>query len=141
MVLRLQARRKGLKRRFQHLQPSGIQAAQSFFVRQHLEGRAVLRPCFGQQKTSRIELEKREWVFGGWRGERLPVQPARNHEVQGQPEIAVKAENNPLAEPRYLAHRFAEYRLQRRRDGTQKKRAADGDAVQRLADYALPQRL
>ena len=67
---------------------------------------------------------------------RPPVQAAGNHQVQHQPEVAIHADGDALADAAQFADGAAFAVRERRFDGAQQKRAREPHALERLADDA-----
>lgn len=65
-----------------------------------------------------------------------PMQSARNHEVDDEPEIAVEAEGDAFAHIAQLAHGVAVDGGKWRVDGSEEKRRGDADLFERLAKHA-----
>ena len=97
---------------------------------------ALLRAGLGEDERPVLEVEGRERrrVPPTLRGLLLPVQPARDHEVQDQEALALEREDDPLADPREPDDAAAFRLLERRRDRAQQERTAQAHRHEALAD-------
>jgi hypothetical protein len=116
---------------------SGIDGAQSGFASENMQGGAALRSSFGEDQRTGGEIESGEVVAAREAGLRwAPVQTASDHEMEDQPEIAVQADGNALADAAKLANVAAVCGAKRRFDRTQQKRATQAHARERLPEDA-----
>src|SRR5262249_35972651 len=98
-----QYRRKFFRRRGEYVNSTGIEFRERSFARDQVYRCALLRSRLGQRqrpgpRLSRrdiawTEIKCREYAPTVWlHALRLPMQPARNHEVENEPVIVVKAD-------------------------------------------------
>jgi len=137
VIGRAQRRRERLEGRLERLDTSRAERRQPSFACDYVERGAMLRAGLGEPQPSAIELEHREQISPARFGRRrIPVQPAGNHEMQHQPQIAGDSDRDPLADPPNLADGFAVRRAQRRIGRAQHKERLDRCAHQAMTGYA-----
>jgi hypothetical protein len=98
---------------------------------------AALRAGFGKHERTVGKIEGCQTLparqFRPWRP---PVQPASNHQVQHQPEVAIHTDGDSLADPSQFAHGaalgFRNWWLY----GSKQKRARQSNALDRLGNDA-----
>src|SRR5215470_5176525 len=83
----------------ENLNATGIQLAKSGLARNHMERGAFLGASFGPEKRSNGKVKRREAT---WRRDfhaaGPPVEPARNHQMQNEPEVAFEANTDPFSD-------------------------------------------
>src|SRR5258708_40003 len=88
---------------------------------------------FGKHERTAVKIESRQILpsrqLCPWRP---PVQPASNHQVQHQPEVAVYADGDPLSDPSQFAHGAALHIRNWRLYGSKQKRARESNSLDRL---------
>ncbi len=100
-----------------------------------------LRPRFGQREPARVELEdglrdaRRRLRVAGH-----PAQPAGDHQVDHEEQLALEANDDALADPLDRAHAASLGACDRRHRGAQHERADDAHADERLSDDARSER-
>src|SRR5215472_642659 len=83
----------------ENLNATGIQLAKSGLARNHMERGAFLGASFGPEKGSHGKVKRRE--AARWRDFHAagpPVKPARNHQMQNEPEVVFEANANPFSD-------------------------------------------
>ena len=85
--------------------PPGSSAASAASPADEVQRRAPLRARLGEEQRPGREVERRQadlapasFAPGG-----LPVQPARDHQVQDEPEVALEPDGDALADAAHLA--------------------------------------
>ena len=92
--------RERRKVEWRDLESAAIVLGERRFAVDDVERRAALAARLGQRQRSRCKLERCEHrPSRTFRTRLVPVQPAGDHEVQDQPEIACEADRDTLAEP------------------------------------------
>jgi hypothetical protein len=95
----------------------------------------------GERERARREIESRQILPALENGvNRLPMQPAGDHQVQHQPEVAFQADRDALSHPPQLPHSSSLGFRKPRRRGAKKKRAGQPDAFERPPHHARVQR-
>src|ERR1035438_5335283 len=108
--------------RRENIDAAGIERAQRFLAPHHVQRRAALAASLGERKRAVREFERREVLAPSqFRPRRTPVQPAGDHQVQHQPDIAFHAHRDALADAAQPAHHAAFGALERRLQGSQQK--------------------
>src|ERR1041385_239303 len=93
---------------------------------------------FGEGQDTGVEGKSRQdALVGGFRRAAAPVEASRDHQVQGQPEVALHADGDALADPAHLLDPAPLDGGDRRRGGAQQKRPADRDALEASAQDAV----
>ena len=78
---------------------------------------------------------------GELRAALLPVEPARNHEVQGEEEVVLEHEDDPLAEPPHCGDPPPLCGADGRLGGPEQERAPEPDRLERRAAHPRLDRL
>ncbi len=108
------------------LEAAGVVVLPGVAAEEHGERCPVLRAGLGEQQGAGREVEGGQGALGGQPGPgRLPVEPAGDHQVQDEPEVAVEADGDPLPEAADLADRPAVGRLHGRLERPEQERAPD----------------
>src|ERR1700739_4565689 len=96
---------------------------------------------FGKYEAAVGEIESSQTVTASQLcSQRPPVQPAGDHQVQRQPEIAVHSDRDALADASQLAHEATFHARHRRLRGSQEKRSCHPHSLDRLPDDAWLER-
>src|SRR5579885_233476 len=141
MALRFQRRAERIEAAFERLDTAGVQCAKVFLARSHMQGSSMLRAGFGEGQHTVIELKGSQRAFAGNPARSfLPVKPARDLEMQHEPESPFQADGDLLADAPYLANGPAESVAQRRNCGAEQKRPFHEDADQLVSGQPLAQR-
>src|SRR5215475_12324140 len=83
----------------QDLEASGVVVAETGLTADQMQRRAALRARFGQNERSRREVEGGEADLARHLVPRFsPVEPAGDHEVQDEEEIALQTDDDALAQ-------------------------------------------
>src|SRR5260221_451403 len=78
------------------------------FTRDHVRRGAPLRTGLGQRQKAVLKLEHRQRTAPRRLTRAIaPVQPPRDHQMDGEPEVAVKPDRDALADTANLADRMA----------------------------------
>ena len=126
----------------QRLEPARVVRRERVFALHEVQRCPLLRAEFGQREAAVREVERGERMAAGeLRARFLPVQAAVDHEVQDEPEVAVQAERDALAEAAQAADVPAVRRGERRVHGAQEERAGQTHALERPIQDAPFQRL
>ena len=142
VVLAPQRRREVGQAGLQDLQPAGVVRQHGFPARLGVKRGPLLGARLGQDQGPGRKIEGRQAaLLGDLRARLLPMQAARDHQVQDQPEVALEAERDALAEAQDFGCRTALESRKRRRDAAQQKGAAAPDPGQGLAEDPRLQRL
>jgi RNA polymerase sigma-70 factor (ECF subfamily) len=92
---------------------------------------------FGKHKRTAGKIERRQILPARqFCSRRPPVQPASNHQVQHQPEVAIHADGDSLADSPQFAHDAALHIGNWRLYGSKQKSARESNSLDRLADDA-----
>src|SRR6185295_901607 len=87
------------------------------------------------------KVERRQSHSAGQPGARLtPLESAGDHQVEGEEQLALEAEHDPLPHPAHAPHPAAVGRFGRRLDGAQQVDSGDAGTLERLAGEAMFQR-
>src|SRR5262249_20018710 len=120
---------------------TGIKPGQFSFSRNQVKRCAFFASGFGQREGAGIKLKSSQGASSVRNhAALLPVQPTGNHEMEDQPQIAVEANDNSFSHTTQGGYGAAMGRFNGRICASQKKRAADYDSLQHVADNALLQR-
>ena len=131
-----------MKRGSENFQAAGVERTEGIGTGEDVEGCAAPGAGFGESEDTGIEGEGGEestgggWFGGGFGRSVAPVQPAGDHEVQGEPEVVFEADGDAFANAEDLANGLTVSGFDRRGGGAQKERAKDGDAVEAVSDGA-----
>ena len=121
----------------ERFEPAGLMGRQGRFAAHKVERCPLLRARLREDERAAGEVERgRSDLAGHLRPRLLPVQPARDHEMQHEEQVVVELEDDALAEPAQAADRLAEDGVDRRVEGAEEKRIGEPDLRQRLADDA-----
>src|SRR5580658_1562743 len=105
-------------------------------------GIADAAASFRDGQRTAAELQPRQRRALGRRPAALePMQPAGDHEMKYQPQLALQSNGDAFAEAAQLRYAPAVRRLDRRLDRSQEKRRLDQRALEALADDAFTERL
>ena len=108
------------------LQPAAVEGPQPRLALHQVERGAALGAGLGERERPLVHVERqepgppREPGAGG-----PPVEPPGDHEVEGEVEVALEGEDEPLAEPPDPRHRPPLGGGQRRLGGAEQERAAE----------------
>ena len=112
-----------------------VDGAQALFAHEEMQGRTALCTGFGEHKRAIGKIERGEILPARQlRFARAPVQAARDHQVQYQPEAAIDANGDSLADSPQFAHRAAVRTCLWWQHGAKQKRARESNPFDRLAD-------
>jgi hypothetical protein len=126
----------------EHVDAAGIVRAQRRPAGDHVQGRALAGAHLRQEQRAGREVERRQAVLPRHLPAAVaPAEPPRDHQVQNEKEVVVRAQDDPLAQSLHRAHRLALDRRHRRVDRTKQERARDARALERLVDDARPEAL
>src|SRR3954469_20147241 len=136
VVLLFQLFTEERQRRSKDVDSAGIHGAESGFALHEVQGGAALGAGLGQREVAAIELEDGKALALA-----VPLQPARDHEVDHQEEIAFEREDDPLAEAAQANPLLAFRARHRRYRRAQQERVEQPDAHQARAEDAPLQAL
>jgi len=112
-------------------------AARNGLAADEVERRPPLRSRLGQDERPRREVEGGEADLAPQlRARRLPVEPAGDHEVQDEKEIALQPDDDALAEATEPRDAPARGRRERRIDGAEQEGIREAHALQTRAGDA-----
>src|SRR5262249_33016549 len=121
---------------------AAVEPSQLLASLHQVQRRPLLRARFREHERTPVEIERRDGAASAdLRAPRLPVEAARDHEVQDQEEVLLEREHDALADPFDARHSLAASLRDRRRDRPQEKRASEADLLEPLADDARTKRL
>src|SRR3989449_5936996 len=116
--------------RVKYLEAARVVRAQTGFATDQMQRGPPLRARLGQDDRPRREVEAGEtdlsWQLGA-RG--LPMEAARDHEVQNEKEVALESDHDALAEPSESGDPTAGRGRQRRGGGTEEGKGPDPPAL------------
>ena len=117
--------------------PPGSSRGRRLFAANDVQRGAAFGAGFGQHQRAVGEIERGEVVAAAeFRPAAAPVQPAGDHEMQHQPQIAIEADGDALADSAQFAHDATFDRGERRIGGAQQEDVRYANALERLADDA-----
>ena len=117
--------------RVKDLEAARVVLAQTGFATDEMQRGPPFRARLGQDHRPRREVEAGETDLSRQLGARgLPMEAARDHEVQNEKEVALESNHDALAEPSEPGDPAAGRVRQRRVDGTEQERARDPRALQ-----------
>ena len=99
----------------------------------------MLRAGFGQQQEAVFELQCSQ-ILPADLGGCFPVQPARDHQMEHEPNAILESDCDLFAQPPHLGNALPLGRRNRRRDRSQQERAANLSANELPAEDTLAQR-
>src|SRR5262249_26530590 len=126
VILAPQRRRELLGRGGEDVPTAGGLLAQGVRAPNEMQRRPVLARGLREKQSTVFKVQCRETALAGKLGPPLlPMQSARDHQVENQPEIVIKGEYDPLAQSANLANCLPLDRRERRGQSTGGERAAD----------------
>ena len=134
VALARQRRAEGGEIGVERLEPAAIERGERGGAADEVERRAPLRARLGEHERALREVERGEPDAAGELRVRLaPVEPARDHEVDHEEEVALEREDDALAHAAHALDVLPRGRRERRVDGAEHERASQPDAQQRRA--------
>src|SRR5439155_9129745 len=114
----------------QHFETAEIVFGKGGFAADERERRAAFAAGFGERECARGEIEGSEADLARWLGpERLPVQPAGNHQVQDEKQVVLQCEDDAFAEAAQSDDALAVGFFNRRLDAAKEKWVEQTDAL------------
>src|SRR2546428_3515562 len=116
--------------RVKYLEAARVVRAQTGFATDEMQRGPPLRARLGQDDRPRREVEAGETDLSWQLGARaLPMEAARDHEVQNEKEVALESDHDALAEPSESGDPTAGRGRQRRVGGTEQGKTPDPPAL------------
>jgi hypothetical protein len=128
---------KAVHIRSENFNPARIDGVEPLFAAHHMQRGAALAAGFCERERAAGKIEASKGVSPSQLCiRRLPMQAAGNHQVQDEPEVAIDADGNPLADPAQGDDGAAFNTGKRRVNGAQQKHARQPHPLQRLTENA-----
>ena len=116
----------------QHLEPARVVPLERLTSLDDVKGCLTLRPRFGHDERSSVEVESHQANFA-WHGRsrRSPAKTARDHEMEHEEQLALQFEDDTLAQPVQVGDDTPFDRSKWRVDRAQQKSRDKPDAPRR----------
>src|SRR4029079_2937421 len=113
------------------ISPAAIHRLERLLARDEMQGCPALAACLRYHERSRFELQQRKaYPAGRLRAFGKAAQPAGDHQVQNEEQLALQGEHDPLAEAAQADDLATFHRADRRIRGAQQKRVEQHDPAQ-----------
>ena len=120
-----------LEGRAEHVQSTRVVGREGVQAPDDMERRSMLRAGFGEEQRGIREIERGEpRATGDGRAGGLPVQPARDHQVQHDKVVVLERQDDPFAEAADVADRAPRQIRHGRIRRPQQERACDPEALE-----------
>nr|WP_293417094.1 hypothetical protein [Piscinibacter sp.] len=133
VVLGLQPRQEGGRLGAHHVDAAGVLRGQRVAPGEQVQRGAAFRACFGEHQRAGIELEGRQCRLRRFGAGGQPLQPAGDHQVDDEVQLALEGDHHPLAEPLDAGHWPPLGAADRRHRGTQHEGVRHAHTLQRGA--------
>src|SRR5262245_41743647 len=115
VILGGQSRAEFFERRLEHFETTRVLRLQRLAAAEYEKRCATLRACLGQRERAGVEREDGECRARATLGAcGKPVQPARDHQVENEPVVALEANGYPLPDAAECNDAAAVQRAERR---------------------------
>lgn len=141
VILALQRGGEGVAVDLEGLEAAGGERLQTGLADNEVECGAALGAGFGEPEEAGIEGEHCEQIATAELGRGgVPMQPAGDHQMEDEPEVAVETDRDALAEAVDVSHHTTLTGGNRRVGGTHQEQRANRDTLERMAEDARTQR-